>query len=132
MVIDFFSNDDLRGILELVQNAKARSGTELMDKFIENQKNSEPKPEPVVVQVTVAEAVSDLEREREDKELAKAEALMKATEEAVRSVEEAEPVITPEEVAEEEKIAMNDKAPEEFRKEVEEEDDLYSIQNFSI
>ena len=117
MVIDFFSNDDLRSILELVQNAKARSGTELMDKFIENQKNAPPKEEPVRVLVTVEEAVSDLEREREDKELAKAEAF------AARTAEEA---------AEEEKLAMNDKAPEELRKEEEEEEDLYSVQNFSI
>ncbi len=116
MVIDFFSNDDLRGILELVQQAKARSGTELMDKFIENQKNAPPKEPIVHVQVTVEEAVSDLQKERDDKERAKAEALFVKNEE---------------ERVEEEKLAMNDKAPEELRKE-EEEEDLYSIGNFTI
>jgi len=116
MVIDFFSNDDLRGILELIQNAKIRSSTELMDKFIENQKSSLPKEEPVHIQVTVEEAVSDLEKERENKEIAKAEALARTLEEA----------------AEEERLVMNDKAPEELRKEAEEEEDLYSVQNFSI
>ncbi|MCX6736083.1 MAG: ParB/RepB/Spo0J family partition protein [Candidatus Parcubacteria bacterium] len=117
MVIDFFSNDDLRGILELMQQTKARSGTELMDKFIENQKNAPPKEPVVHVQVTVEEAVSDLQKERDDKELAKAEAL------AMKIAEES---------AEEEKLAMNDKSPEELRKEEEEEEDLYSIGNFSI
>jgi ParB family chromosome partitioning protein len=117
MVIDFFSNDDLRDILELVQNVKARSGTELMDKFIENQKNAPPKEEPIIVQVTVEEAVADLQKERSEREEAK------AAEEIARTAEEE---------AEEEKIAMNDKAPEELRKEGEEEEDLYSIQNFSI
>ncbi|MFA5831617.1 MAG: ParB/RepB/Spo0J family partition protein [Candidatus Paceibacterota bacterium] len=117
MVIDFFSNDDLRDILELVQNAKARSGTELMDKFIENQKNAPPKEEPVIIQVTVEEAVADLQKERSEREEAKvAENLAR----------------TAEEEAEEEKIAMNDKAPEELRKEAEDEEDLYSVQNFSI
>ena len=116
MVIDFFSSDDLRGILELMQNAKIKSSTELMDKFIENQKNSLPKEEPVRILVTVEEAVSDLEKERENKELAKAEALARTLEEA----------------AEEERLVMNDKAPDELRKEIEEEEDLYSIGNFSI
>jgi ParB family chromosome partitioning protein len=111
MVIDFFSNDDLRGILELVQATQTRSATELMDKFIQNQKDAPPVPEVPRIIVTVEEAVSDLEQERADK------ALQKQTEAEAR---------------EEERLTINDKSPEELRKEEEEEEALYSIGNFSI
>jgi ParB family chromosome partitioning protein len=111
MVIDFFSNDDLRGILDLVQASKARSGTELMDKFIQSQKDAPPVEEAPRILVTVEEAVSDLEQERAEKELLKQ---------------------TQEETIEEEILAMNDKSPEELRREEEEEEALYSIGNFSI
>ncbi|MFA6494729.1 MAG: ParB/RepB/Spo0J family partition protein, partial [Candidatus Paceibacterota bacterium] len=111
MVVDFFSNEDLRGILDLMQATKARSGTELMDKFIQSQQNT-PVIETPHVEVTVLEAVSDLEKERAEKENPGAATLEEALEEAV--------------------LAMNDKSPEELRKEEEEEEALYSIGNFSI
>jgi len=113
MVVDFFSNDDLRGILELMQATKVRSGTELMDKFIQSQKDAPPMETPAPIIVTVQEAVSDLEQERAEKENpSSAATLQDALDEAV--------------------LAMNDKSPEELRKEEEEEEALYSIGNFSI
>ncbi len=116
MVIDFFSNDDLRGILDLVQSSKARSGTELMDKFILSQQGVPAVEEAPRVIVTVEEAVADLEQERADKE----------------NPPEAAAAITEDDAFEEEKLAMNDKSPEELRKEEEEEEALYSMSNFSI
>jgi hypothetical protein len=35
ILIDFFSNDDLHGILDLLKSNKVKSGTEMMDKHIE-------------------------------------------------------------------------------------------------
>ena len=111
MVIDFFSNDDLHGILDLMQATKARSGTELMDKFIESQKDAPPVVEEPHVEITVREAVGDVERER---------------------TERWNPHAFDEETKEEAILSMNDKSPEELRKEEEEEEALYSIGNFSI
>jgi ParB family chromosome partitioning protein len=41
--IDFFSNDDLRSILELFKSNEKKQPTEMMDKFIEDKKQSESK-----------------------------------------------------------------------------------------
>lgn len=50
--IDFFTDDDLRTILELVESNTKKLPTEMLEKFVESQKN---KPTPVVL-ATPAEA----------------------------------------------------------------------------
>lgn len=117
MVIDFFSNEDLRGILDLIQAAQGGNAANLMDKFIERQ-NGVPPPKVPPLKTTVLEAVADLEQSKVEQEMSDAPK---------------EPVVeTPPSDEREEEIMMNDKAPEEERKEEEEEEDLYSVSGFSI
>lgn len=115
MVIDFFSNADLRGIWEIIQKAQEQSATALMDKFIANQANAEPPaPRP---EVGVVQAIAEIERAQA------------AEEDALKTA----PFISAPVAADEreEAIILNDKAPEETLEE-ENSEDLYSVKNFTI
>jgi ParB family chromosome partitioning protein len=91
LVIDFFSNADLQGILDLVKSNQPKPATEMMDKFISNS--------------------SPVKMSEED--IAKAEAV---GEEGADKLS-----IEPD--------ALDDRSAEEKKSD---EDDLYSIKNFSI
>jgi ParB family chromosome partitioning protein len=109
MVIDFFSNEDLRGIWEIIQKAQEQSATALMDKFIENKKNGTIVSRP---ETSVMEAIAEMEQ-----------AKIIPHEMKEQELETEDPLL--------ERIAMNDKAPEEVREE-ENTEDLYSVRNFTI
>ena len=87
ITIDFFSNDDLKMIIELLKSNQEKSPQEMMERFINQQEQKEPK-----------------------------------------NLEEMIAAIPPEE----EDIAMSDDRTKEEIKQAEEEEDLYSIKNFSI
>jgi len=120
MVIDFFSNEDLRGILDLMQSVQSQSSTALLDKFIQNNNGVMPKVPPL--RTSVMDEVNALERSKEP----------------VKEDEHPEeiPATVPDEQHEEpdtreEAVMINDKAPEEVKEE-ENTEDLYSVKNFSI
>ncbi|MBI2120239.1 MAG: ParB/RepB/Spo0J family partition protein [Parcubacteria group bacterium] len=116
MVIDFFSNADLRGIWKLMEQAEMQSATALMDKFIENKaKNPEAPVEPRI-DVSVAAAVAEVVRVRAGGQMAE---------------EQKQPTPVAVEDPREEEIILNDKAPEEVTEE-ENTEDLYSVRNFTI
>ena len=87
ITIDFFSNDDLKMIIELLKSNQEKSPQEMMERFINQQEQKEPK-----------------------------------------NLEKMIAAIPPEE----EDIAMSDDRTKEEIKQAEEEEDLYSIKNFSI
>jgi ParB family chromosome partitioning protein len=130
MVIDFFSNDDLRGIWEIIQKAQEQSATALMDKFIANKENAAPAviPRP---QVSVAEAITEMEKAKDEaREVAYQATRMQLDDGLLTQmrVMEEEPITEDPHL---EQIAMNDKPPEETREE-ENTEDLYSVRNFTI
>lgn len=67
LVIDFFTNDDLRTILDLLKNNQTKLPQEMMDRFIAAQKLAEGTgietkvEEPAMENPVVADAVTDLE-----------------------------------------------------------------------
>ena len=94
--IDFFSNEDLQTIIDLLKSNEKRQPTELMDNFI--KKNSEIKPVVAVSSVESAQSVSS------------------------------EKSAMPEQAPEDAK-PIDDRTKEEVK---EDEDELYSIKNFSL
>jgi len=139
MIIDFFSNDDLRGIFEMMRNAQSQPGLSLMDKFIQNVGGVTP-PKVPPLHTSVSEAITEFENEKVTAETAPIETpeeiISVAEEVSADPVTDLAPVETIAEVPpadeREEKLMMNDKAPEEAKQEEEETEDLYSVSNFTI
>lgn len=123
MVIDFFSNEDLRGIWEIIRKAREQSSTALMDKFIENKENARSSVMPYATP-SVAEAVLEMQNAKR----AEWEASEPITYQQNDEIIEQEPVIEDPLL---EQITLNDKPPEETREE-ENTEDLYSVRNFTI
>lgn len=114
MVIDFFSHDDLRGILDLIQSTRAESNSPTMlERFIEESKGELP-PRVPPLQTSVAEAIAEIRGPEVPAEVSV-------------QIELSEP----ESDGREEEVLMNDKAPEEVKEE-EEDEDLYSVSGFTI
>ncbi len=119
MVIDFFSNEDLRGIWEIVEKAREQSATALMDKFIENRDAARSVVKQNVMP-GVLEAMAEIEKAK-TLEQESNRVMEQAPEEPEPEIED--PLL--------EQIALNDKPPEETREE-ENTEDLYSVRNFTI
>lgn len=135
MVIDFFSNEDLRGIWEIVEKARTQSTTALMDKFIENKDRAVSSVMPYTTP-GVLEAMAEIENakalEQENNNRAM-EQLNEGTREQLNhgTIEPQEEREAETEDPHLEQIALNDKSPEEMREE-ENTEDLYSVRNFTI
>lgn len=89
ILIDFFSNDDLHGILELLKSNKTKSPTEMLDKHIES--NPVPPKNENIPEYVNDPTASNLTVEN-----------------------------------------LDDRTPEEKKKDDNTEDEIYSIKNFSI
>jgi hypothetical protein len=89
ILIDFFSNDDLQTILELLKKNKASSPTEMLDKHIES--NPVPPENPNIPNYVQDSTASEITAED-----------------------------------------LDDRTPEEKKKDDNTEEDIYSIKNFSI
>lgn len=98
LVIDFFSNEDLKMIIELLNSNKQRSATEMMERYIASH------PEPVGTQPAATAETS-------------ADASVMASEASAS--------------AEDGPVPADDRPAEEVKAD-EEEQDIYSIKNFSI
>lgn len=112
IMIDFFSQDDLNTILELLKSNQQKSPTEMMDKYIAEN------PIPPVNKYTP--------------EYVRAPEIAEMTIESVRSIAKNEnvPEVAPEDSFEKN---MDDRTPEEIKKADDTEDEsLYSIKDFSI
>ena len=107
--IDFFSSDDLRTILDLLKSNEKHSPTEMMDKFIKNP------PPPVVPQDAPSIKVGGVVVET------KAGVASIADEVLVKSA-------MPENAPEDNKL-VDDRTKQEVK---EDEEELYSIKNFSL
>lgn len=92
ITIDFFSPDDLRMILDLLKDNKAKSPTEMLDRHIE--KNPEPPKNE-----NIPEYIND----------------PKIAELTIEDIKN-----------------LDDRTPEEIKKDENSEDDLYSVKNFSV
>lgn len=89
LTIDYFSPEDLKSILEVLNSHKAKSPTEMMDRYIE--KNPEPPVNENVPDYVNDPTIAELTLEN-----------------------------------------LDDRTPEEIKKDENSEDDLYSIKNFSV
>ncbi|MEI6843141.1 MAG: ParB/RepB/Spo0J family partition protein [bacterium] len=110
IMIDFFSQDDLNSILELIKSNKPKSPTEMLDKFIE--KNPEP---------PVNESIMKLPRYKNA--LAKNDTATSPEKSENTDQTESEPE------------SLDDRSPEEIKKEENtdiDDGEMYSIKNFSI
>ncbi len=112
ILIDFFTSEDLRSILDLIKSNQQHSPAEMVDKYMSRKKSLEkmlheqnPELEGYVPRRAVEEAVN--------------EELPQADEQVEPSVVETEPEL------------IDDRAPSEA-KEAEEDADLYNISKFSL
>lgn len=103
IIIDFFSSDDLKVILDAMEKGETLGGTALMDKFVAANNGIAPDTNRALGP-TVAEVVADMETK-----------------------EVPPPVVN----LESKEVPLDDRPPEEAKKD-EEEEDLYSVKNFSI
>jgi ParB family chromosome partitioning protein len=114
IVIDFFSPDDLRYIYDIVKSNKAKSPQELLDRHISRTETapvvSAGAPLSRVAQEIVPATVAD------------------SSLPAVVNASEAEVLTSQEESA----VGIDDRSPQEIKKESEEPEDIYSLKNFSI
>jgi ParB family chromosome partitioning protein len=124
VVIDFFSSDDLRSLVELLRTNKPKSVTEMMDRYIATQKQSS-QPE------SAAASTDPTPAEETIKEMA--EAIISSAPEVSNSGAAEEPAVSG--VSADPETALNekpidDRTPEE--KKVQDDEDIYSVRNFSI
>lgn len=123
VMIDFFSDDDLRSLVEMLRTNKAKSGTEMMDRFIASQKEKTQNAAPIPVEEGRITAEPTPRVEETIKEMA--DAIVAGTEEIVAEAEAQSEA--PIEVAE---SPIDDRTPEEIKQD--DDEDIYSVKNFSI
>ena len=130
ILIDFFTDEDLQAIIEMVKNTQKRDPHEMMNRYIEEHKND------VVVKPTVADAVVDTLEKKEAVPVAEVkttvpEAPILASASVVENIPAAvvtpvtspEPIVAPQTTTVTPEIKKEEKKPEE---------DTFSLDSFSL